>query len=224
MTLSKEARNEPSPDISSGSSDENVHCGLFSTFVKFMHDQGAPMIRPSLSILALTLIAATGCDRTNALAVTPALEEETSFEQGLDGWGVDLTPATTGSGAITGGEASAGSSYVRITLAQGADFVWLERQFTLEPSTSYNVTLSADLRTFEGAADVRVYAGAADPDGSGFSSEGPVPASWTRTLSPRPLTTDAQGRVWVALGISGTGQAGAFGVDQLGAVFLRAGS
>lgn len=182
------------------------------------------MIRPAVSILALTLMAAAGCDRTAALGVTPELEEETSFEQGLDGWSIDRTPTTTGSGSITGGEASAGSSYVRIALADGTDFVWLERQFTLQPSTSYNVTLSADLRTFAGAADVRVYAGAADPDGSGFTSEGPVPASWTRTLSPRPLTTDGQGRVWVALGMSGTGQAGAFGVDQLGAVFLRAGS
>lgn len=182
------------------------------------------MIRPSLSILAVTLIAAAGCDRTTALAVTPELQEETSFEAGLDGWSVDQTPATVGSGAITAGEASAGTNYVRITLADGADFVWLERAFTLEPSTSYSVTLSADLRAFEGEADVRVYAGPNDPNGGGFASEGPVPGSWTRTLSPRPLTTDAQGRVWVAIGVSGTGQTGAFGVDELGAVFLRSGS
>jgi hypothetical protein len=182
------------------------------------------MIRPSISILALTLVAATGCDRTSALEVTPELEQETSFEQGLEGWGVDQTPATAGSGAITAGEASAGANYVRITLAEGTDFVWLERVFTLAPSTSYSVTLSADLRAFAGTGDVRVYAGPADPNGGGFSSQGPVPDSWTRTLAPRPLTTDAQGRVWVALGISGTGQSGTFGVDQLGAVFLRSGS
>lgn len=182
------------------------------------------MNRPSLSILALTLVAATACDRTSALEVTPELQEETSFEAGLDGWSVDQTPATVGSGAITSGEASAGSSYVRITLGDGGDFVWLERAFTLEPSTSYSVTVSADLRAFTGEADVRVYAGPADPDGGGFNSQGPVPESWTRTLAPRPLTTDAQGRVWVAIGIAGTGQPGAFGVDQLGAVFLRSAS
>ncbi len=182
------------------------------------------MIRPSLSILAISLIAASGCDRTSALEVTPELQDETSFEAGLDGWSVDQTPATVGSGAVTAGEASAGSNYVRISLVDGGDFIWLERAFTLEPSTSYSVTLSADLRAFTGEADVRVYAGPADPNGGGFSSQGPVPESWTRTLAPRPLTTDAQGRVWVAVGIAGTGQPGVFGVDLLGAVFLRSGS
>lgn len=181
------------------------------------------MTRPSFSILALALLAATGCDNTSALAVTPELEEETSFESGLDGWGVDQTPTSVGTASVTVGDASAGSNYLRIALDSGTDFVWVERLFTLEPSTAYSVTLSADLRAFEGTADVRVFAGTADPDGSGFGSEGPVPTSWTRTLAPRPLTTDAQGRVWVALGLAATGQVGEFGVDELGAVFLRSG-
>lgn len=181
------------------------------------------MIRRVLPILALTLAAGAACDRTSSLAVTPELEEETSFETGLDGWTIDQAAASTGNASVTAGGASEGSNYLRVSLAQGTDFVWIERVFTLDPNTPYSVTVSADLKTFAGSGDLRVFSGAADPDGSGFGSEGPLPADWTRTLAPRPFTTDAQGRVWVAIGVSGTGQAGEFGIDELGAVFVRTG-
>ena len=183
------------------------------------------MIRP-LRILPLLVaaLAFAGCDRTDTLAVDPELEDETSFEQGFDGWVVGAPIGSTGTGAIATGDASAGSSYVRLELAQGSDVVWLQRVFTLEANTSYNVTLSADLRTFSGAGDVRAWAGSGTPTGTGFVSQGPVPAQWTRTLAPRPVTTDAQGRAWVALAVAGTGQSGVFGVDLLGAVFVRTGS
>lgn len=181
---------------------------------------------PLRRIVPLLLVAAalSGCDRTNSLSVTPELEEETSFEQGLDGWVVRAPVGSTGTGGLTTGQASEGAGYVRLELPQGSDVVWLERAFTLEPGTSYSVTVSADLRAFSGSADVRVWAGSSAPTGSGFVSEGPVPDQWTRVLSPRPVTSDAQGRVWVALGVAGTGQTGTFGVDRLGAVFLRTGS
>ncbi len=179
------------------------------------------MIRRLFPLLVLSLLSSGACDRTTSLAVTPEVQEETSFENGLDGWSIDQTTTSTGTATVTGGGASEGANYVRVTLAQGSDFVWLERSFTLEPSTAYSVTLSADLTTFAGSGDLRVFAGAVDPDGSGFGSEGPLPADWTRTLAPRPFTTDAQGRVWVALGVAATGQAGEFGIDQLGVAFLR---
>ena len=188
------------------------------------------MIRPRhITLLLVAALALAGCDRTNSLAVTPELEEETSFEQGLDGWVVGTPAGSTGSGAITTGEASSGAAYLRLELAQGSDVVWVERVFTLDPNTAYSVTISADLRAFTGAADVQTWAGGVPPTGAGFVSQGAVPSQWTRTLDPRPLTTDAQGRAWVALGVSGTGEAGpagagAFGVDDLGAVFLRTGS
>lgn len=177
----------------------------------------------SAALLGLLAVAVSGCDRTTSLDLTPELEEESSFESGLEGWSVDRRTGSTGSAAVTSGEASVGSSYVRVTLDAGSDFVWLERAFTLEPNTPYSVTVSADLRVFAGSADVRVGASTGDPDGSGFTSEGPVPEAWTRTLTPIPVTTDAQGRAWVAIGMAGTGQAGAFGVDRLGASFLRTG-
>lgn len=183
------------------------------------------MIRTSsAAALALVAVAASGCDRTTALDITPELEEETSFETGLDGWSVDRQAGSAGSAAVTTGDASEGSSYVRVTLDAGTDFVWLERAYTLEPNTPYSVTISADLRVFDGAADVRLGAFTGDPDGSGLRSEGPVPESWTRSLTPVPVTSDDQGRVWVAVGMAGVGQAGAFGVDRLGASFLRTGS
>jgi hypothetical protein len=182
------------------------------------------MIRRTLPILAVTLVMVAGCDRTTSLSITPELDEQTSFETGLDGWVVDQSAGSVSSAAITAGEASEGANYLRVDLADGDDLVWIERAFTLAPSTPYNVTISAALRAFAGSADVRVYAGAADPDGTGFASEGPAPGSWNRTLAPRPFTTDAQGRVWVAIGFSGTGQPGTFGIDDLGAAFVRTGS
>ncbi len=182
------------------------------------------MIRVALPLLALATLALTACDNTAALEVTPVLQEETSFESGLDGWVVDKTVTSMGTAALATGDASAGTSYVAVSLTQGTDFVWLERMFTLEPSTDYNVTLSGDLRSFTGTADVRVVARATDPDGSGFSAEGHVPDSWTRVLAPKPVRSDAQGRVWVALGFQATGAASELGIDLLGAVFLLAGT
>lgn len=182
------------------------------------------MIRSPLPLLALaTLLATAACDRTQSLTITPELDEETSFEQGLDGWAVDRTTTSTGSGQIVSGGASEGSSYLRIDLGGGSDLVWIERSFTLTPGTPYSVTVSADLRAITGDADVRVFAGPGDPNGSGFVSEGPAPGQWTRTLSPRPVTADGAGRIWVAIGFAGTGQAGQFGIDRLSATFLRTG-
>jgi hypothetical protein len=180
------------------------------------------MIRRTLPLLLLPLVFAA-CDRNSSLGITPELEDETSFESGLDGWVVDRSAGAISTGAVASGEASSGSSYLRFELADAGDLVWIERSFTLEPSTPYSVTVSADLRAFEGAGDVRVFAGAAEPTGNGFGSEGPFPGAWTRTLAPRLVTSDAQGRVWVAIGVAGTGQTGAFGVDDLGAAFVRTG-
>ncbi|MBT8335884.1 MAG: hypothetical protein KJO11_04720 [Gemmatimonadetes bacterium] len=182
------------------------------------------MIRRTLPLVLLALMGVAGCDRTTSLSITPELDAQTSFESGLDGWVVDRSAGATSAAAVTAGEASEGSNYLRVDLTGGDDVIWVERVFTLQPSSSYSVTISADLRAFSGSADVRVFAGAVDPDGTGFASEGPAPGSWTRTLAPRPFTTDAQGRVWVAIGFAGTGQPGAFGIDDLGAAFLRTGS
>lgn len=182
------------------------------------------MIRSSsAAVVTLLAVSVAACDRTTSLDIVPELEEETSFETGLEGWSVDRGAGSAGSAAIVTGDASEGSSYVRVTLDGGADFVWLERFFVLEPNTPYSVTVFADLRAFDGSADIRVRALGADPDGSGFASQGPVPDAWERTLAPVPVTTDGQGRAWVALGVAGTGQPGTFGIDRLGASFLRTG-
>ena len=85
------------------------------------------------------------------------------------------------------------------------------------------MTIIADVRVVDGAGEIVVAARAVDPDGAGFVSEGPAPQEWTRILSPQPVTTDAQGRAWVALGVKGTGAPGAVGIDLLGASFLRSG-
>lgn len=172
---------------------------------------------------ALLAVTSTACDRTTSLALTPELEQETSFEAGLDGWTVDRQTGSTGAGVIVAGEASEGASYLRVTLDAGTDFVWVEQAFVLEPNTDYSVTISADVRAFAGSADIRVAARGSAPDASAFVSDGPTTDAWTRTLAPRPLTTDADGRAWVAIGIRGLGTAGTFGIDQLGASFLRTG-
>lgn len=175
-----------------------------------------------LTIAALALSTAA-CDRTTSLALTPEVEESTSFESGLDGWTVDRQLGSTGGGMIVAGEASEGASYLQLTLDATTDFVWIERVFTLQPDTEYSVTISADIRAFEGSADIRLGARGTDTDGSGFDSDGPTLDQWTRTISPQPVTTDAQGRAWVAVGVRGVDSTGTFGVDRLTTSFIRTG-
>lgn len=182
------------------------------------------MIRSSAVLTTAVLALSTAaCDRTTSLALTPEVEETTSFESGLDGWTVDRQLGSTGGGMIVAGEASEGASYMQLTLDANTDFVWVERVFTLQPNTEYSVTISADVRAFAGSADIRLGARGTDTDGSGFDSDGPTLEQWTRTISPQPLTTDAQGRAWIAIGVRGVDQAGTFGIDRLTVSFLRTG-
>lgn len=182
------------------------------------------MIRSSAVVtLALVTLASAACDRTPSLSLTPELEQLTSFESGTDSWTFDREAASTGAGVVVAGEASEGASYMRLTLDAGTDFVWVERAFVLEPNTDYSVTITADTRAFEGSGDIRLAALGVNPTGSGFVSDGPAVDQWTRTLSPQPVTTDADGRAWVAVGVKGVGETGAIGIDLLGVSFLRTG-
>lgn len=182
------------------------------------------MTRSSAALAAALLVAATaGCDRTTSLDLTPELEELTSFESGLDGWSVERQAGSTGAGMIVTGDASEGASYLEITFDAATDFLWLEQVFVLEPNTDYSVTIAADVRAFAGSAIIRLGASGTEPDGSGLASDGPTLERWTRTVSAYPVTTDGQGRAWVAIGVQGVDETGNFGIDQLVASFLRTG-
>ena len=57
----------------------------------------------AFAAVALLAFTATGCDRTESLSLTPELEEETTFESGLNGWFVDRQTGSLGTGAVVSG-------------------------------------------------------------------------------------------------------------------------
>jgi hypothetical protein len=171
-------------------------------------------------ILAGLLFIAAGCDTSPSELLTPVAETESSFENGLDGWVVRSGPSGGGSAAIVGGAAAGGSSYLEVTLQNPGDLIWIERSFTLDPGTSYNVTLSAEARSFSGSGEL-VYAAAGRvlrPDD--LVSQGAVPGSWSRELMPTPVAAGPDGTVAVGVGVGASvSGAGTFGLDEVGVVF-----
>lgn len=182
------------------------------------------MIRsaPAFALAGALLLGASACDTSPAAILTPVAEVETSFEDGLGDWSVRTGPSGGGTGAVVQGDASVGSSYFEAVLQGPGDVVWIERSFTLEAGGEYRVTVSADARAFSGSGEL-VHGAGAQPLGAGaLQSQGPAGSTWTRELMPLPVTADAQGRVWVGVGLSAsTSGAGTFGLDRVGVVFIR---
>jgi hypothetical protein len=166
------------------------------------------------------LFVATGCDTSSSDLLTPIEESETSFEDGLGAFLVRSGPSGTGTAELATGSASDGSSYVSVTLENPGDLIWIEQVYTLTPGTRYNVTVSADARTFSGSGELVYAAMGRSLQPGDFQSQGPVPGAWTRELMPTPVTAGPDGRVAVGVGVgaSVTG-AGVFGLDRVGVVF-----
>jgi hypothetical protein len=153
--------------------------------------------------------------------IVPEFDLSYSFESGLDEWygnGVDLgDPQVAWSAERSSGQASVGSASVALSVnnAEGAAKVWIEREFTVEPSRAYDIEVTFDLGSSDGTGSEpwRVVAGAhvappmtaaelsiQDPTGNGGGA-GVVFVQKSYSLR---ATSDEDGRMYLVIGVWGT--------------------
>jgi len=173
------------------------------------------------------------CD-SGELEIVPVLEDQFSFESGLQGWSVLVSdlgmPPAEWSVTQSADQAASGAGALRIQLApQGVGpRVMLQRPFDLEPDTEYDLQLTFQTGTEEVAATAWSLLGDADPipwdDASGLPTLGPLTATgssgtvtWgeqSATLGVR--TRSDSGRIWVAFGLLATSaEARTYWIDDL---------
>lgn len=169
------------------------------------------------------LIVLAGCNHGGTGVRAPQVDITESFETGLADWteaGADLgDPMATWSATVTTEEASAGTHSLKLTLDNtSADAkIWVQRAVHATPGQTYDVELSFDFATADyGSIDLwQIIAGVlpAPPDsaadlpfqgdtGNGLSSDQGY--HWVHKEYTTTVTADADGYVYVVLGVWGT--------------------
>jgi hypothetical protein len=142
------------------------------------------------------------------------------FEAGLNGWERDfelpLDPNRPGevvewSIETHAGQAAEGASSARFLVdgRQDDGTIWLVKSFAADPAATYDVDLSLQLwsenESFNTRAAVAAYAGPLPPGTeSDFDLTQPtdLAAGWKTYTYPMRALSDAQGRIWIAFGIT----------------------
>lgn len=201
------------------------------------------MIRRTLPLLSLLLLASAACDSDSTIVLVPEFQESFDFESSLQGWegaSGDLPTGTSVSVAHTSTSAAEGQGSVQITTSaeETGGKVWIARAFQVTAEQPYEVTVTFDLGTDDGAMtipwDVVSSAGSAPPTAAGLVVQGgttPESPTGERVWDSRThtlLVTSGAGdgetaTVWIAVGL-GVATAGdrTYGVDELEVSFLRA--
>lgn len=200
--------------------------------------------RPGAAMAAFaTLVALSGCEHGGTLVLFPEVDVTDSFESGLGDWtgaGIDLgDPMVAWSADITTEEASSGTHSLKLTLdnANAEAKIWALRPVQATPGQVYDVELSFDFGTADyGSVDLwRIIAGAAGaPPGSvsdlpfqddtGNGSATDVGYQWVHKDYAMQATADADGNVYVVVGVWGTSEAArSYYVDNVHMVLTRTG-
>jgi len=142
------------------------------------------------------------------------------FESGLAGWqpGADVPEDPSNPGQpvawtieTSDEQASEGRESAKFTLdgSQDDGTIWLARELAVPPDSDLTVTLSLQLwsasESFNTLANVAAYAGPQPPqveEDFDTSRAANLAEGWRRYDFSFPVRSDAQGRVWVAAGIS----------------------
>lgn len=169
-------------------------------------------------VVALTTVSLSSCP-----IVRPPddpIELNEGFETGLNAWGtgadVPADPNNPGqpvawSIVASNQRANTGQQSARFSLdgRQDDGTIWLERQFNLDPATPYRVTLAfafwSESESFNTLAKVAAYAGASRPDQEGdfnTTQAANQVAGWKQYAYTFNTTSAADGRLWIAVGIS----------------------
>ncbi len=171
--------------------------------------------------LVAAAAAAAGCDRQPEAVIVPEFDLAYSFEAGLEGWTASASELAPGSWAAEGSteRATDGSRSARLSLTNpgGAGKVWLTRELELTPDKSYTAEVSFDLATSEhsGAdawklilsARAEPPSSAASLDFQGDTSSGQAATTgivWAEKRFTIPAQADAEGRLYLSVGIWGT--------------------
>jgi hypothetical protein len=171
-------------------------------------------------LAALTgIYALAACDDTTG----PADEFAFSFDSSLEGWvatGTDLNNPPVTWSIVQSAEqkrSGAGSAKFFLDNLNDAGKIWLARSFTLEPNTNYDVRIEYAFGTADyGSINLwQLITGAhtAPPQDAedlsfrgdtGNGQQGNVGYRWVDKSYTVTARTDAQGRLWVAIGVWGT--------------------
>ena len=201
-------------------------------------------VRAAVLLIAL---AAAGCDFNGSpLAILPEFDDVTSFETDLGKWvgrAVDLgTPPSTWEVVRSGDRATQGTQSSRLRLTDTTTAtqskVFIERRYALEKNQRYLVEISFDFASadFAGVTPWALLAGASvdAPTQSNVALMAPGTTANGRTADdgfvwlPRSysteLSSDADGEIFVYVGVSGTSPlTRAYYVDNLKVTLTRKG-
>lgn len=179
-------------------------------------------IRRACLLLSLTFVLGS-CDRHGELVIFPEFDFEYSFEGGFEGWTPVVTDETLSEGdwsvERTTTEAFDGAAAVRLTMnvPTGGGGVWLLRELEVTPSQAYDVAFSFALGTAdqEGTSPWTLIVGAHTEAPSaagelsltGATGSGVVDGTdlaWIEHAYTVTGQADAEGRLYLALGVWGT--------------------
>jgi len=189
-------------------------------------------MRHLISSYAVALAAAAVCvgcrDTAVAPPEAPAVDLRFSFESGLEGWAVSATDTLVGGSGIpwwvrpSTSQAFEGSNALEFYMANFTDAakIWIVRSITVSPNRPYRVTINYALGTRDyGTANLfslitgvtaiepRTAADLAntflrDATGNGASSD--VGYRWIDKRVELDVTANAEGRLYVVVGVWGT--------------------
>lgn len=175
--------------------------------------------------LLILVSAFLACSENSSDPGPVAKEYRFSFEKDAQGWEPGGTDLELGDSTIPwsvgrGGErATEGSWSMRLYLdnMNDAGKIWMQRAFTLDPNTVYTVSVAYDFATAD-YGDLNLFtiiagAGTTPPDNgkglvfqgtTGNGSDTDTGYRWLEKAYSFPVTTGADGRVYVVLGVWGT--------------------
>lgn len=196
----------------------------------------SPFTRSSAALCLLFFAA--GCDRLPEAVIVPEFDFTFSFEDGLQGWQAQSAELGNGTVSVEAStdRASAGTRSLRITMDNqgGAAKVWVTRELAVTRHQSYVAELSLALGSADppAAAPWKVIAGLRPSPPSlaaelPYQDETPAPAgaggfAWAGRSYTVPVTADAEGRIFLTLGIWGTSpSARTYWMDNVRVVLTR---
>ena len=185
--------------------------------------------------MVLPVLLAGVCDPGD-IELVPRLEDQFSFEVGLEGWSVIAaelgTPPNVWSVETSQEYAVVGVSALKLTLENnsGQSKLIVRRPFDLDPNTDYEIDVSFQLASADAddgnpwtvlagatAIDAVGAAGLTGIDGTENGRETGAEVVWSpkgATFSVR--TGPNSGRVWIAVGVGATTQsARSYWIDEL---------
>jgi hypothetical protein len=176
------------------------------------------VVKVLLVLAALATVVRFGCAPSESVDVQP-IQFQDGFEQGLLNWTIDKDlPKDPNTGQPVAAEIAAsdeqafqGNMSARLYLdgRQDDGTIWLQRKFNVVRRHRYDVHLSfafwSESESFNLISRVAAYAGANRPrreEDFDLSQAANLAAGWRQYSYTFPVTSDGNGEIWTAMGMS----------------------